>query len=73
MDRRPTEEEQRIIVALSEGIARLRNDQQDRVLAIGMGPEEIEDREHGRWNFVFGRPVVEVPLDGIFLLLKVEP
>lgn len=57
--RRPTEEEQQVIVAVNKAVDRLRSVKVEPV-AIGMGLNVIEDKQHGRWTTILGLPVVEI-------------
>ena len=76
INRRPTEDEQRIIGAVSRDLARLL-EQHHQPVAVGMRPGVIRDPERGRWSRILGLAVVEVPdhleVPGdVFLLLEVQ-
>lgn len=57
--RKPSDDEQRLIVDVSDAIRRLEGDRRVRVAAVGMTRGTIEDSD-GRWSFILGRPVLEI-------------
>lgn len=59
IERRPTDEEQRIIAAVYRDLQRLRA-RSHHPVAVGMGSDVYRDAERGTWSRIHGLPVQEI-------------